>query len=596
MNLHRHLAVVLILTLGLALATFTGIVQGQAVKNPDTLVYQGPGDIETLDPAWEYDNYSAGVVVWNIYETLIFFRGGRTDLYDPILATEVPSLQNGGISADGRTFTFKIRQGVKFHDGTPMTADDVKYSLLRIMLTDRDAGPSWLLLAPILGFNVQSTRDDKGNLIPDIFDRANRAIQAQGNNVVITLAKPYAGFLSILASWSPVVSQRFVAANGGWDGQKATMPKYNNLPKPDQMTLFDKANGTGPFKLERWDRGTKIVSLIRNDDYWRAPAKLRRVVFQSVDEFGPRRLALQNGDADMIELGTLVNLPAVQGLPGVRIVEDLPQLGTNPSLFMTYSVDPEGNADIGSGKLDGNGIPPNFFSDIHVRRAFAYLVDRQTYIDQAYRGKGRVANGPIPFGMLGYAPRGKWYEVSKDKAIAEFKEAWGGQVWDKGFKFTLSFNTGNIARQTLTQMVKEAVEGLNPKFKVDTRGITWSTYLQLQAKKKLPMFSIGWGADYPDPDNFVVPFMHSTGTYSGPQGYKNPEVDKLIEQAGQEPDPKKREQVYLRLQEIAYQDVPTIYMRYSVGTLVTRSWLKGWYNNPMFSLGPEYAYRFSKGQ
>ena len=596
MNLQRRLAVVLILVLGVTLATFTGVVQGQAVKNPDTFVYQSAGDVETLDPAWEYDTTSSATILWNIYETLIFFRGGRTDLYDPMLASEVPNLQNGGVSADGKTFTFKIRQGVKFHDGTPMTADDVKYSLLRIMLTDRDAGPSWLLLAPILGFDVQSTRDDKGNLIPDIFDRANRAIQVQGNTVVITLTKPYAGFLSILATWSPVVSQKFVAANGGWDGQKATMPKYNNLPKPDQMTLFDKANGTGPFKLERWDRGTKTVTLIRNDDYWRTPAKLRRIVLQNVEEFGPRRLALQNGDADMISLGGLVNLPAVQGLPGVRVVDDLPQLGNSPALFMTYNIDPEGNTDIGSAKLDGNGIPPNFFSDIHVRRAFAYLVDRQAFIDQAYRGKGRVANGPIPFGMLGYAPRGKWFEVSKDKAIAEFKEAWGGQVWDKGFKFTLSFNTGNVARQTLTQMVKEAVEGLNPKFKIDTRGITWSTYLQQQAKRRLPMFALGWAADYPDPDNFTTPFMHSTGTFSGPQGYKNPEVDRLIEAAGKEPDPKKREEAYLKLQELAYQDVPTIYLRYSVGTLVLRSWVKGWYNNPMFAEGYEYAYRFSKGQ
>jgi peptide/nickel transport system substrate-binding protein len=584
------------MTLSVALAIFPSIVQGQAVKNPDTFVYQSAGDPESLDPAWEYDTTSAAIILWNIYDTLIFFRGGRTDLYDPMLATDVPSAENGGISADGKTYTFKIRQGVKFHDGTPLTAGDVKYSLMRIMMTDRDGGPSWLLLAPILGFDVQSTRDGKGNLIPDIWDRANRAIQVQGNNVVITLTKPYAPFLSIMANWSPVVSQKFVVANGGWDGEKATMAKYNNLPKPDQMALFDKANGTGPFKLEQWDKGTKVVTLIRNDNYWRAPAKLRRFVLQNVEEFGPRRLALQNGDADMISLGTVANLPAVQGLSGVRVLDDLPTLGTNPALFMTFKIDPEGNTDIGSGKLDGNAIPPDFFSDVHVRRAFAHLVDRETYIAQAYRGKGRPANGPIPFGMLGYASRGKWYEVSKDKAIAEFKEAWGGQVWDKGFKFTLSFNTGNIARQTLTQMVKEAVEGLNPKFKIDTRGITWSTYLNLYPKHKLPMFALGWAADYPDPDNFTTPFMHSTGSFSAGQLYKNPAVDQLIEQAGKEVDPKKREQAYLRLQEIAYQDVPTIYLRYSVGTLVLRSWVKGWYNNPMFPEGYEYAYRFSKGQ
>jgi peptide/nickel transport system substrate-binding protein len=590
------LAFVFVMTLSVALATSSSIVQGQGVKNPDTFVYQSAGDAESLDPAWEYDTTSSATILWNIYETLIFFRGGRTDLYDPMLATEIPTVENGGVSADGKTYTFKIRQGVKFHDGTVLTADDVKYSLARIMLTDRDGGPSWLLLAPILGFETQSTRDDKGTLIPDMWDQVNRAIQVKGTSVSITLKNPYAPFLSILATWSPVVSQKFVVANGGWDGEKATMAKYNNLPKPDQMTLFDKANGTGPFKLERWDRGTKTVTLIRNDTYWRAPAKLRRVVLQNVEEFGPRRLALQNGDADMIALGGRANQPAVTGLPGVRIVDDLGTLVNSPALFMTFNIDPEGNPDIGSGKLDGNGIPPNFFSDIHVRRAFAYLMDRQAYIEQAYRGKGRPANGPIPFGMLGYSARGKWYEVSKDKATAEFKEAWGGQVWDKGFKFTLSFNTGNIARQTLAQMVKEAAEALNPKFKIDTRGITWSTYLQLQAKHKLPMFGLGWAADYPDPDNFATPFMHSTGTFSKAQGYKNPEADRLMEQAAKETDPKKREQAYLRLQEIAFQDVPTIYLIYRTDLVVMRAWVKGWYHNPMFPEGYEYAYRFSKGQ
>jgi peptide/nickel transport system substrate-binding protein len=262
--------------------------------------------------------------------------------------------------------------------------------------------------------------------------------------------------------------------------------------------------------------------------------------------------------------------------------------------YRNKNIAAEGNPDIGTAKLDGNGIPANFFSDIHVRRAFAYLFDRQAFIDQAARGKGRLANGPIPYGMLGYNPRGKWYEVSKDKAVAEFKEAWGGQVWNNGFKFSVLYNSGNVARQTGAQMLKEAAEGLNPKFKIDVRGVTWSSYLGLMNAKKLPMFFVGWQADYPDPDNFTVPFMHSTGTYPGRQGWKSAEADRLIEQAGKETDPKKREALYFRLQDIAFQEVPTIYIIYPVNLVVLRSWVKGWYHNPMFPEGYEYAYRFSK--
>jgi peptide/nickel transport system substrate-binding protein len=595
MRLNRWLAFVLVVTLSVTLATFTAVAQGQGVKNPDTLIIQSFGDPESMDPAYEYDTASSAAIVWNIYETLVLFRGGRTDLYEPILASEVPSVQNGGISSDGKTYTFKIRQGVKFHDGNPLTAEDVRYSLSRLMLMDRDAGPSWILLSSILGSETQSTRDYKGKILPDIYDRVDKALRVQGDTLVITLKDPYAPLLNIFATWSPIVSKKFVAANGGWDGTKGTWEKYNNPAKPDNTTLFDKDAGSGPFKLESWDRGTGTISLIRNDTYWRAPAKLRRVLIQKVEDFGPRRLALQNGDADIISVDR-ANQPAVQGLPGVRVVDDLARLATSPALFMNFSINTEGNPDIGSGKMDGNGIPPNFFSDIHVRRAFAYLFDRQAWIDQALRGKGRVANGPIPFGMLGYNPRGKWYAPSKDKAIAEFKEAWGGQVWANGFKFTVAYNSGNIGRQTGAQMLKELTEGLNPKFKVDTRGITWSTYLGLGRQKKLTMFLIGWAADYADPDNFTVPFLHSTGNYPVWQSYKNPEADRLIEQAAKETDVKKREALYFRLQDIAYQDVPTIYMVYAVSFITMRSWVKGWYHNPMFAEGYEYAYRFSKGQ
>ncbi len=596
MTLHRRLAVVLILTLGVTLATFTSGVQGQAVKNPDTLIVQTIGGPETLDPTLAYDTASLQPITWTTYETLIFFRGGRTDLFDPMLATEVPSVANGGISADGKTYTFKIRQGVKFHDGSVMTPDDVKYSLMRFMLTDPDGGPAWILLASILGFDTQSTRDDKGKLLPDIWDRVDKAIQVQGNNVVITLKDPYGPFLGIMAQWSLIVPKQFVVQNGGWDGQKATLEKYNN-PKPEDLTLRAKADGTGPFKLDNYDKATETVTLVRNDNYWRAPAKLRRVVLQKVEEFGPRRLALQNGDADMIGVSR-ADQPAVTGLPGVRIVDDLATLQTSPGLFMTLNINAEGNEQaIGSGKLDGNGIPPNFFSDIHVRRAIAYSLDLNTVLAAAYRGKGRVGNGPIPFGMLGYNPRGKWYEPSRDKAIAEFKEAWGGQVWDKGFKFSVYYNSGNTGRQLSSQILKEAVEALNPKFKIDVQGVTWSTYQGTLRSKKAPAYYVGWVADYADPDNFAVPFMHSTGFFAKRQGYKNPEADRLIEAAAKETDPKKREQLYFRLQEIAYQDVPAVYVLYPADLAVMRSWVKGWYYNPVFpSTVYGYFYNLSKGQ
>src|SRR2546430_6632711 len=239
MSFNRRLLMLLVFTLVVALAGFNGLAQDQAVKTPDTLIVQSFGDPKSLDPAWEYDTTSSAIGTGNIYEALVFLSGARRDLWEPMLATAVPSVANGGVSSDGKTYTFKIRQGVKFTDGNPLTAEDVKYSLMRIMLMDRDGGPSGLLLGPILGFDNPNTRDDKGNLIPDVWDRANRAIQVKGDSVAITLKEPYAPFLSILATWSVVHSKKFVVANGGWNGSKATLASLTNPPQTRATTPLD---------------------------------------------------------------------------------------------------------------------------------------------------------------------------------------------------------------------------------------------------------------------------------------------------------------------------------------------------------------------
>ncbi|MDR7455091.1 MAG: ABC transporter substrate-binding protein, partial [Armatimonadota bacterium] len=107
----RHQLVAL--TLVVLLTALVGSAHGQAVRNPDTYVVVRFADPETLDPAYAYDTASSEIILWHIYETLIFFNGSSTGLFVPMLATEVPSAANGGISRDGRTYTFKIREGVR---------------------------------------------------------------------------------------------------------------------------------------------------------------------------------------------------------------------------------------------------------------------------------------------------------------------------------------------------------------------------------------------------------------------------------------------------------------------------------------------------
>ncbi len=578
------LAVALILIASLGSLPARGA--GEAVKNPDTFVEIGFGDISSLDPALAYDIYSYEPIWPNVYETLIIYSGSSTDKYQPMLATQVPTLQNGLISADGLTYTFPIRTGVKFHDGSTMTVDDAVYSIRRFMLQDQAGGPAWLLLSPLLG--VDSTRDDKDKIQTRWAD-VERAVSAQGNAVVFRLKKPFAPFLSIIAAWTAVMPRAWAAAHNDWDGGPSTWQKYNNPKTPDRYQ-YDHMNGTGPFKLERWDRQAKEVVLVRNDGYWRQPAALRRVVIRSVDEFTTRRLQLQQGDADLV-VASLNQQSQLRGIPGTVLQDNLPLIAVQ-TLQFNHRINIEANPDAGSGKLDGNGIPPDFFTDVHVRRGVAYAFDYAANLSGAYAGKGVLPHGPIVQGLLGYDSTVPIYATNREKAIAEFREAWGGRVWANGFKFTIPFTAGNTARQTGAQIVKDTVQALNPKFVIESRPVPASGLNQLLFAHKGTMYFLGWFADYPDPHDFAQPFLAANGYFPIRGGYKNPEADRLVDQAVSTPDPAQRKALYRQLSMIAYNDLPYLFLVQPVQYFTMRSWVHGWYYNPIFP--GQYFYTISK--
>lgn len=546
------------------------------VRNPATLIIALIGAVSNLDPVVPYDAASQGLI-YNVYETLVAFEGPTNDQIVPRLATTVPSLKNGLISIDGTTYTFPIRRGVSFHDGTTMTPDDVRYSILRFILTDPAAGPGSLLLEPILG--VPSTRDASGR-IQISFDDASRAVQVQGDKVIIRLKKPFAPFLSIMARWSYVMNRDWARANGDWDGEAATWEKYNN-PSPESSYFYEHMNGTGPFELERWDRQGRRVYLKRFEKYWGKPAALKRVVQAAVPEMGTRKLMLQAGDADLIEVPRPL-LTQVQNLPGVRIADGLPRLSTDPVLFFTMDINPTANPDIGSGRLDGNGIPVDFFKDKDVRKGFAYAFDYDAILQQTFKGTAKRAVGPVPPGLPGHHPKNFAYTHDLKKAANHLKKAWGGQVWEKGFRFTVTYNTGGENRETACQILKRNIESLNPKFRIDLRGIEWPSFVDKGQKRLMPLWARGWIADYPDPHNFVFPFYHSAGRYALAQGYLNPELDRLIDQAVREVDPKKRQALYEKIQEKGAEDAPHILTVHPIGVYALRQWVKGFYDNAVF--------------
>lgn len=542
----------------------------------DSLVVAHKGEMESLDPVYSYDGVTHGMLI-NVYDTLLKFKGNSLTELEPSLSTQVPAVDNGLISQDGLTYTFPIRKGVKFHDGSELTPEDVRYSVLRFLLSDVAGGPSSLLLEPILG--ISSTRDEQGNIVLDFKD-AERAVRVEGDNVVITLRRPFAPFLSILARWSYVMSKNWAVQNGAWDGTEETWKEFNNFSKEDSP-LFQKTNGTGPFSVARWDIAAKRLLLVANENYFEGAPKLKSIHMMTVDEPSTLRLMLESGDVDVAELSPKF-ISQLQGNPDISLYDNLPRLRTDPAIFFTLNINMQANPDVGSGQLDGQGIPSDFFSDKDIRKGFSYSFDYEAFLRESMEGRATMAIGPAPEGLVKYNSSFKRYHFDLEKAKEHFQKAWGGKVWEKGFKFTITYNTSGEMRQIASEILKRNVESLNPKFQIELRGVTWPAFLEKTAKRQMPMWARGWVADYADAHNFYFPFVHSQGRYALSQGYRNEQADELIEKAVVETNFTKRNALYQKVHNLMHEDAMQIYTVHPTGLWAMRSRVKGFADNPVY--------------
>lgn len=566
----------------LALAVLLAVscaVPARASNDPSVLDYALAADVDTLDPHWGYDAVSL-FVVDQVYETLIDFAGDSLDSFEPRIATVVPSLANGFLAKDGLTYAFPLRGGVKFHDGTPMTNEDVKYSLMRFLLLDREGGPSNLLLTGLLG--VRHT----GDLPPDeVFALADKAISIEGGALVLRLKKPFAPLLGILANFAHVVPKATVVAGGGWDGKKETWVKHRN-PAKESAALYSRMNGTGPFRLESWDRAGRKIALARNDAYWRKPAGLARVNLTAVADSLERRRRLAAGEIDAAFVERRY-LDQFEGLPGVVVTDGLPSLEAQNSILFNLAVETKENPWLGSGRL-GDGVPPDFFAEPEVRKAFAFSFDYDAFIKEGYRSKAIQAHGPIPAVLFGYNPKQKPWPFSPYQAEGAFKRARNGEVWAKGFAVAVAYTEGNSERRIACRLLKEGVEKINAKFHVDCRALPESKLLDEFRARRLPAFVYRWILDYPDPHNAVEPYLHSRGYFASMLGYSNARADAMIDAAAAEIDPAKRKALYAELQAMAIYDAPAIFTADSYNIAVRRAKVLGWLYHPIQPYGTLY--------
>jgi peptide/nickel transport system substrate-binding protein len=620
-------------------------------KDPTTYVAATIDMPKLIDPALTYDAYG-GQIIQNTYDTLIFYNREDPNSFVPMLATEVPSLQNGGISPDGRTYTFKIRSNVKFHDGTEMTPADVAYTFQRGILQGSSLSPQWLLVEPILGSGLADITDlitpslaspDIKTLIDDPVDlakvpadvlqatcnRVTDAIEADdaAGTVTFRLAQSWGPFLATLAgSWGSIQSRAWVASRGGWDGDCATWQKYYGKTADQliQLGLGDSENGTGPYKLEYWTPGEEVV-LLANHDYWiRKPLwdggpsgapRLKKIIIKFVDDFSTRFAMLEAGDADDISLYGEVKWPQMDTLVGVECQESAEncqevdshkplklimglQSTSRIDMFFTFDINAQGNLFIGSGQLDGNGIPSNFFSDPRVRKGMAFCFNYDSYLNDALLGAGlRSVDVMLP-GMIGYDETTPFYTYDPSKCRDLLQQSqwrknsdgsWvpdpDGDVslWDVGFRFTAPFNKGLPVTQIAAQILQTELAAINNKFQIDVTGQAWPDYIDNMQNHNAPVYFSGWLEDIHDPHNWVVPYTTGSHGYMQklPSDIKRQFAD-MINRAVIEPDPARRAEIYKEFNQLYYDTASSIPLFVSTAQRYQQRWVQGWYHNPIY--------------
>jgi peptide/nickel transport system substrate-binding protein len=416
--------------------------------------------------------------------------------------------------------------------------------------------------------------------------------------LTLNLAMPFGPMLQILSQgWAAPLSQDWVAAQGGWDGSCDNWVDWHD-PAAEESVLFDVMNGTGPYMLEHWKKGEE-QSFVRFDDYYRTepmweggpggPATIERYVIKSVDEWGTRFSMLEAGDSDFTyvprqyaeqvdplvgeECDYVTEECEVVGTGPLRLHSGLPSVGTVDGFFNFNVNDEGGNPYIGSGSL-GNGIPVDFFSDIHIRKAFNYSFDWDTFIEEGFLGEAEQRLGPIINPMLGYHADDFHYTFDPEMAQAELAmadvdkdgipagEDEEGDVLTEGFYMVFTYNTGNDQRRTMSEILAANVEALNENFQVEILSVPWPTYLKGMIRGYFPAFWIGWHEDYHHPHNWVTPYMASAGTFSGWQNFPDELYEKYdagIAEALSYADPAEADAAYHALQQMAVEDAIDIF-------------------------------------
>lgn len=497
--------------------------QGEAADSEykDTLVFAMNTDVQSMDPQIQNDTTSEQVVKM-LYNTLLKFEDDGTVVGD--LA------ESWSVSEDKLTWTFNLKQGVKFHNGKELTSADVKATFDRAL--NAEAG---------------------GLRTTEIIKMFTSVEAPDPYTVTITTDGPYGPMESLMCNMSlGIMDADYIEQYG-----------------LDLGTSAEGENGTGPFKVVSWERDQEIV-VERFDEYFDTPAKLQTVVYTIIPEAASRVIALETGEVDVIDKPT---------------DEDLARLEADTENFTVL------RKPTISQRLFRFGCNDPIISNTKVRQAIVYAIDRQAIIDALFTGSGYPSTAPLAPVTFGYSDLG---EIEQDLELAKslLAEAGYPDGFDTKIVTTERYQNGIELAEIISQQLAEI--GINAEIEVwewsalsaSWNGITADEFDQ-------PIFIMGAGPSMRDADGGLRGLYTTSETGLNDRNYgfySNAEVDSLIEQGMQETDQQKRVEIYKEAMEILYREDPVAFWLFDMyGLAITSSKVEGVTLSPISTITFENA-------
>ncbi|HHW42047.1 MAG TPA: ABC transporter substrate-binding protein [Syntrophomonadaceae bacterium] len=482
-----------------------------ATSAKDTLVFAQGADPRGLDPALVDDGESAKVIA-NVFETLVKYKEDSTEI-EPCLATSWEK------SADGKEWTFKLRRGVKFHDGTDFDAYAVKFTV------DRQLPPQVTADMPYASFTFGPVKEVQ------VVDKYT---------VKFILKEPYAPFLANLAMSlaAPIVSPAAVKKYGD---------DFTNNPV-----------GTGPYKFVKWDKGQQVV-LEANPNYWGPQPKMKKVVFKIVKENSVRASDLITGAVDIID-GVDPNDVAKLEKSKMLVAKDA---GMNIN-YMGFICD----------------RPP--FNNVKLRQAVSYAINKEELVKYLYKDLAQVAPSMLPDFIPGYDPSLKGIPYDPEKAKQLLKEAGypnGLKVKMITYSNPRPYNPvggEKLAAAVQAQLAKVGIQA-------EIQSYPWKEYKDALFKVAdgAQIFFYGWTGDNGDPDNFLS-LLETKEIESSLNSakYSNPQVDKLLVEGRTTLDMNRRIEIYKELQKIVENEAPWVFISHGKTLAAYRPGVKNFKYHP----------------